>query len=224
MADKNEETAKKETELKTDLWKKAYLIEFLDGSNVEAFTFSVPPESEELTYSQRKTETKTFGGLHVDDYGIDAVKISLSGSTINQDLKKIYQPGTAGESLSGEEEIYGFMALLKKWKTGQDNISKKIMLYDLSKKEAKGFAERHCWRVFPGDLKIRRSSDRPFAYKYSIDFTGVDPNTEINTDRFQPPPEQEQEKTPEPETEEIKSELEKIKDGGPRNLPKHLPR
>ncbi|MDR1072982.1 MAG: hypothetical protein LBL45_04820, partial [Treponema sp.] len=84
--------------LKTDLWKKSYLIEFVgeNGASLDAFTFSVPPESEEITYSQRKSETKTFGGLHVDDYGLDAVKISLSGSTINQDLKKIYNPKAPG--------------------------------------------------------------------------------------------------------------------------------
>ena len=64
-----------------NIGKKSYLLEFRkpDGTLEDVFTFSLPPQSEELTYSQRKTETKTFGGLHVDDYGIDAVKISLSG-------------------------------------------------------------------------------------------------------------------------------------------------
>ncbi len=62
--------------LAKDLYKKSYLIEFMNEEETESeavFTFSVPPESEELSYPQRKNETKTFGGLHVDDYGIDAV-------------------------------------------------------------------------------------------------------------------------------------------------------
>jgi hypothetical protein len=169
--------------LKTDLWKKAYLIEFVDerGNPIESFTFSVPPESEEITYSQRKSETKTFGGLHVDDYGMDAVKISLSGSTINQDMKKIYNPKKPGANnlMSGEQEIYHLRDLIHKYKTG-DKLKEEtiIMLYDLSKmnkgQSENGGAIKNYWQVFPGDFKIRRASDRPFAYKYSIEFTAVD--------------------------------------------------
>jgi hypothetical protein len=170
--------------LKTDLWKKAYLIEFVDqsGKLLDAFTFSVPPESEEITYSQRKSETKTFGGLHVDDYGMDAVKISLSGSTVNQDLKKIYNPKWAGADkwMTGEQEIYYLRDLIHTYKTGENrNKEIRIMLYDLSKMnlvmgQSMDSAIKNYWRVFPGDFKIRRSSDRPFAYKYSIEFTAVD--------------------------------------------------
>jgi hypothetical protein len=158
--------------LKTDLWKKAYLIEFVDetGALLDAFTFSVPPESEEITYSQRKSETKTFGGLHVDDYGLDAVKISLSGSTINQDLKKIYNPKAPGADkwMTGEQEIYYLRDLIHTYKAGENRGKEiKIMLYDLSKinyiKGQSGVIKNY-WRVFPGDFKIRRASDRPFTY------------------------------------------------------------
>jgi hypothetical protein len=182
-------------------YRKSYLIEFRgeNGASVEeAFTFSVPPESEELTYTQRKTETKTFGGLHVDDYGIDAVKITLSGSTVNQDLKKIYRPGKSDKWLTGEEEIYLLRDLLAKYKTDSENINKKIMLYDLGK-WAYGPGQagqiRNYWRVFPGDFKIRRASDRPFTYKYSIEFTGVqeEPGKMTGVDHA-PPPELDPEK------------------------------
>ena len=45
-------------------WRKAYMLEFLEGDDLrECFTFSVPPESEELQFPQRVTETKTFGGI-----------------------------------------------------------------------------------------------------------------------------------------------------------------
>jgi hypothetical protein len=168
--------------LATDLYKKAYLIEFMNEQGTEAeaaFTFSVPPESEELAYPQRKTETKTFGGLHVDDYGIDVVKISLSGSTVNQELKLIYSPISPGDEnyKTGEHEIYLLRDKIKEWKSGTDNIKRVIMLYDLSKMDKdSGALIPNYWRVFPGELKIRRSSEKPFTYKYSIDFTGVDPD------------------------------------------------
>jgi hypothetical protein len=57
------------------------------------------------------------------------------------------------------------------------------MLYDLSKissmaakhaDNTESGAIKNYWRVFPGDFKIRRVSDRPFAYKYSVEFTAVD--------------------------------------------------
>jgi hypothetical protein len=191
--------------LKTDLWKKAYLIEFVSADPVnrvmDAFTFSVPPESEEITYSQRKSETKTFGGLHVDDYGMDAVKITLSGSTINQNLKKIYNPEGADKWMTGEQEIYYLRDLLVKHKTGVNlTLGSNIMLYDLSKMSyitggTKSGSEdetgrgniKNYWRVFPGDFKIRRSSDKPFTYKYSIEFTAVDFEDSVNKDNILAP-------------------------------------
>lgn len=177
------------TRLINEHWKKSYLLEFrkADGTLEDVFTFSLPPQSEELTYSQRKTETKTFGGLHVDDYGIDAVKISLSGSTINNSLKKIYRPGKSDKWLSGEEEILHLRDLLVKYKTGKKNIEKVMMLYDLSKiGDVRGTrtlkrATRNYWRVFVGDFKIKRASDKPFTYNYSIEFTGVEPEKEIKS-------------------------------------------
>ncbi|GMO51841.1 MAG: hypothetical protein Pg6C_16870 [Treponemataceae bacterium] len=178
--------------LSRGLYKKAYLIEFMNEEGTEAeeaFTFSVPPESEELSYPQRKTETKTFGGLHVDDYGIDAVKISLSGSTVNQELKLIYNPKSPlGEYKTGEEEIYMLRDMIKRWKSGgylkRNHEQKVIMLYDLSKMSKRcGELIPNYWRVFPGELKIRRSSEKPFTYKYSIEFTGVD--LETGSKRFE---------------------------------------
>jgi hypothetical protein len=37
-----------------------------------------------------------------------------------------------------------------------------------------GGGVRNYWRVFPGEFKIRRSNDRPFTYRYTIEFTAVD--------------------------------------------------
>ena len=65
--------------LNANYWKKAYLLEFYkDNVLQDAFTFSVPPENEEFSFPQRKSETKTFGGGVVADYGNDFVQINLS--------------------------------------------------------------------------------------------------------------------------------------------------
>jgi hypothetical protein len=190
-----------------ELYRKSYLIEFYsDDENrpTDVFTFSLPPENEELTYTQRKAETKTFGGLHVDEYGIDAAKIVLSGSTVNQALKMIYRGNQSSMWLSGEEEIYYLRDLIQKYRSIdslQRNQKGKIVIYDLSKTsylntEGHRTPIKNYWQAFPGDFKIRRSSDRPFTYKYSFEFTGIDledggvfiseegpPNPELDKDK-----------------------------------------
>ena len=48
----------KATKPNKELFKKAYMIEFYgndDKTPEDVFTFSMPPESEELSYTQRKT-------------------------------------------------------------------------------------------------------------------------------------------------------------------------
>ena len=177
------------TLINPQLYKKAYLIEFYKDNAIkpkEVFTFSVPPESEELTYSQRKSEVKTFGGLHIDDYGIDAVRVMLSGSTVNQSIKRIYKGGLGKDDwLSGEDEIYHFRDLIQKYKSLDfltNNKNAKIMVYDLSKFTGLRLDTiDNYWQAFNGDFKIRRSSDRPFTYKYTFEFTGVSPTESCKT-------------------------------------------
>ena len=167
------------------LYKKAYLIEFFSGHPtmpIETFTFSLPPESEEISYSQRKTETKTFGGLHVAEYGTDAAKITLSGSTVNQELKRVFRGKDNDKWLSGEDEIYYFRKLILQFRS-LENLQRtargKVLIYDLSKitgdlnERNDGVRIANCWVAFPGDFKIRRSNDRPFTYKYTFEFTGI---------------------------------------------------
>ena len=175
--------------LRQGLWRRVYLLEFYKGDTSgipeETFAFGVPPESEEITLGMRKSETKTFGGLVVDDYGCDnAVKISFTGSSVNNELRKIYNPHGASKYLTGEEEIYTFKAFLEKCKR-KENLNGKMLMYDLSKhdkshKKRNNITETFCWQVFPGELKIKRSKEKPFTYTYSIDFTAI-PNSKSIT-------------------------------------------
>ena len=98
-------------------WRKAYMLEFLDGGVVkECFTFSLPPESEDFDFPQRITETKTFGGSVFDDYGNDTYKITLSGSTVNEDKKFIYRGLTKiPRYLTGTKEIFELQKIIKNW-------------------------------------------------------------------------------------------------------------
>ena len=173
-------------------WRKAYMLEFLDGTDVkEVFTFSVPPESEEFVFSQRITETKTFGGSVFDDYGNDTYKITLSGSTINEDKKLIYRGfGNQPLYLTGTKEIFTLQKIIQNWADGNrketGTVSKrKIYLYDLSKMSvlqiASGTATRNYWRVVIKDLKIKRDKSKPKTYNYTLDMIGVEEKKERKT-------------------------------------------
>lgn len=172
--------------LRDNLWQSVYLLEFYDSETAipsDSFAFGVPPESEEITLPQRKSETKTFGWLVVDDYGCNELKITLSGSTVNNELRRIYHTNGQQEYLTGEDELFTFKALLEKYKQNPNTMGKKILLYDLSKhshrNRQKKNIESFCWLVFPGELKIRRSKERPITYTYSIEFTAVSAESKL---------------------------------------------
>ena len=175
-------------------WRKAYMLEFIANNKVEeVFTFSVPPESEELNFSQRITETKTFGGSVFDDYGNDSYRITLAGSTINEERKLIYRGlKKPPKYLTGTKEIFELQKIIKNWADGKVSGGflgtgktpksvdgdRKVYLYDLSKMSvlqlATGTASRNYWRVFIKDLKIKRDKSKPKTYNYTLEMIGVE--------------------------------------------------
>ena len=158
--------------LNANYWKKAYLLEFKTNKVLtDAFTFSVPPESEEFIFPQRKGETKTFGGLVVSDYGNDVVQINLSGSTINQDLKLIYKSSLGSDEMTGEQEIFYLRDLLKKYGQRENLLNKEVYLYSLN---GGGNVKTNpkWWRIYISQLDISRSKDKPFCYNYKLSAIG----------------------------------------------------
>ena len=158
--------------LNADYWKKAYLLEFrINGKLSDAFTFSVPPENEEFSFPQRKSETKTFGGAVVADYGNDLVQINLSGSTINQEVKLIYKSTLGYERLTGEQEIFLLRDLLKIFGQRDKLKGKEVYLYSLN---GGGNVSHNpkWWRIYVGQLDVSRNKDKPFCYNYKFSATG----------------------------------------------------
>lgn len=160
--------------LNADYWKKAYLIEFRKNEEVtDAFTFSVPPESEEFVFPQRKNETKTFGGAVVADYGNDLVQINLSGSTINQELKLIYKSSLGTEQMTGEQEIFYLRDLLKEYGRIDNLKDKQVYLFSLNGGGRNVKNNPKWWQIFVGDLQISRNKDKPFCYNYKFSATAM---------------------------------------------------
>lgn len=158
------------------------MLEFLEGDELkDCFTFSVPPESEEFDFPQRVAETKTFGGSVFDDYGNDTYRITINGSTVNEEKKVIYRGSKTPLYLTGTKEVFELQRIIRDWaanKNVTDPNKKKVYLYDLSKASvlqlSTGVASRNFWRVFIKDLKIKRDKSRPMTFKYTLDMVAVE--------------------------------------------------
>lgn len=156
-----------------DFWYKSYLLEFrLNGVTTDIFTFSVPPESEEFSFPQRKSETKTFGGAVVADYGNDMVNITLSGSTINQELKLIYKSVKGIAMMTGEQEAFYLRDLFRKYGKREMLDGKEVYLYALNGDLFKVKSNPKWWKIYVGQFDISRNKDKPFCYNYKLTVTG----------------------------------------------------
>lgn len=166
--------------MKLMLWRKSYMLEFLKNEQLDkTWTFSVPPQSEEFTFPHRVSISKTLGGNIFDNYGNDLINITLSGSTINNEKKIIYEGNMKPPRyLTGEQEVFELEKLLSAWHAvGFDDDYKEIYLYDLSKMSlmqiATGGATRNYWRVVIKDFKIKRDKGNPNTYNYTIQMLGL---------------------------------------------------
>ena len=165
------------------------MLEFVkNGEVTDVFTFSVPPENEQFDFAQRVVETKTFGGSVFENYGNDAVHITLSGSTGNGEAKLIYR-GTKLTPLylTGENEIWHLQQILQDWHDAAGATGateKKLYLYDLSKMSALEIAAmspsgRNWWRVILKSFQIKRQVSKPIYYTYTLDMVGLIEEKEV---------------------------------------------
>lgn len=170
------------------LWQKSYYFEISNKDTpndvVEAFTLTLPPESVEFTQRQRVSKTKTFGGIFVDDYGLDNVQIVMSGTTGNSDVRETFRGSLGTKWFDGKNEIYYLRNKIVQYKRNRPDWDRyEIRLYDLGLIDAGEYAGNQLrrlasamsdsWIVVIDDFKITRSKDRPFWYSYRIEMTGL---------------------------------------------------
>lgn len=167
------------------LWQKSFLIEIHgeSGELIKSFAFSLPPESVRFEYPQRVNITKTFGGVFVDDYGVDNAQISISGSTGNTQIKEVFVSGNS-QKMTGKAEAYHIIEEILQYKRRAADYDKyEMRLYDLSSAPAgnafKGTESQpmavNAWIVVLKDGEISRSKDKPLFFSYSMQFLGVAP-------------------------------------------------
>lgn len=145
-------------------YKDSYFLEFINGGDTQGIAFSLPPQSEEYSFPQRIGETKTFGGTIFEDYGNDAGKISLSGTTANSEIRIVYT-SRGPKFVTGENEIFEIKDMIKNY--GQKSrIGKKCYLFCLTPGNKNKY-----WPVVINDFVIKRSKDKPLAYDYTLSCT-----------------------------------------------------
>lgn len=169
------------------LWHKSFLIEIVrkdSGELHRSFAFSLPPESVKIQVPQRVNVRKTFGGVFVDDYGIDSLPINLKGTTGNSQLKEVYfNSGT--RYIDGKNEAALIVREILQYKYQLTDYEKfELRLFDLSSvAEAIDGAmlsktqllDANGWRVVLKDGSIERSKEKPFFFDYSLEFLAVEP-------------------------------------------------
>lgn len=149
----------------------------------KSFAFSLPPESIRIEVPQRVAVTKTFGGVFVDDYGVDCAQISISGSTGNTALKEVYLNGQT-VNMTGKNEAYFILEEILHYKRGKPYEKYELRLYDLSSvpNNSSSFGQGSMeslnidgWIVILKDGQIQRTKDKPLFFDYSLEFIGVEP-------------------------------------------------
>lgn len=164
-------------------YRKTWMIEFcLNDVPVDAFAFSVPAQREEFQNPQRISETKTFGGIVYDDYGNDTGKITLSGTSINEEIKRIYcGEKKAEKQLGGADEIHLLREKLKEYGKQEKLKGKTVYLYELNPQGTKYTEIKK--QVLISDYTITRSKENPLQYNYTINFIVIENDTKAITSK-----------------------------------------
>jgi hypothetical protein len=180
-----------------DAYKKSILFELVNRNTpgadaVEAFTLTVPPENFEIDEPQRLSQTKTFGGIFLDDYGPEVLHITISGTTGSADVRHTYTKNGTSDVYNGKTSFYYFRDHLMRYKNKLDNYADYDMnIYDLSPADESLTQGRPYATDLPPmsvertlsdgyvcallSFKMVRSKDRPLWYNYSIELVGLRP-------------------------------------------------
>lgn len=176
-----------------DIYKKSILFEIVDRRNpgwpIEAFTLTIPPQNMEIEENQRISETKTFGGVFIDDYGPDVLKIAISGDTGGTTLRKTYSPSyqsnlNKGREFDGRSAFFYFRDRIMRYKNPKDRESEyqnyDLCIYDLSTVPPdrdldivaiESLSEGYV--CYLEKFKMTRSKERPLFYSYSIELVAI---------------------------------------------------
>ena len=168
----------------SELSQKSILFEIINRKNpglpIEAFILNIPPSSIEIEEPQRVTHTKTFGGLFVDDYGEDNVKINISGDTGGSTVRKTYAFDTS-EPFNGKAAFYYFRNKIMRYKEKRDDYADYDMVYydlsSISNSESRNLKisteQVEAYVVSLVKFKMSRSKERPLFYSYSIELVAL---------------------------------------------------
>ena len=171
-----------------ETYRKSLLFEIVNTSAKiveESFILSIPPETIEIEEPQRVKQTKTYGGVFIDDFGPDTLKITISGHTGGSNVVKTLI-NNATREFNGKMTFYQFRNSIMRYKSERSDYENyEMRLYDLSA------SDLVAWRKAPirgseiipvhdegyvvilKKFKMRRSKERPLFYNYTIELEGI---------------------------------------------------
>lgn len=178
-----------------NLYKRSIYFEILsinddgsDGKLQESFAFTIPPTNIEISQEQRVTTTPTPGGFFVDNYGLGAAKISITGDTGNQQAKMTVLGSDKTErKLTGQEAWFEFRDRIVRYSL--ENQEYRMKFYDLTNKGSSDIfqpistnsittarpSNAEAWEVVLDQSSLRKTSAKPFFYPFTINLTGIKP-------------------------------------------------
>jgi len=150
---------------------------------VEAFTLTIPPENMEVEEDQRISETETFGGVFIDDYGEGLKPIRISGHTGGSTLRLTY-PHTMTKLFNGKSAFFHFRDILMRYKSIKSRQityqNYDLNIYDLSAvprrldtigQSIEDIADGYA--CYLKKFKMTRSKEKPLFYNYSIELVAT---------------------------------------------------
>ena len=172
------------------MYKKSILFEIVQrknpGTPVESFTLTIPPENMEIEEDQRISETETFGGVFLDDYGEGLKPIRISGHTGGSTLRLTYSRDSKnkGKKFDGRSAFFYFRDTLMRYKSVESRKTTyqnyDLYIYDLSTIPAKQDIEKYPieniaegYACYLKKFKMTRSKEKPLFYNYSIELVAV---------------------------------------------------
>lgn len=198
----------KNSHVDSRLYNRSVMLEIVDrqkpGMPIAAYTITVPPESIEVEEPQRLNMTKTFGGLFIDDYGPDVLKITISGTTGGSDLRRTWTAMGDPTPRNGKASFFHLRDDLMRYKNSYTEYAKyDIYYYDLSSIDDNDDLNRDMSGLAGASIvsprlkavtatadgyvcalqsfRMSRSKDRPLWYSYRIELIGLRPMGKVTS-------------------------------------------
>lgn len=161
---------------------KSWLFEIVDKKSraiKESFTLLLPPTAITVKEPQRVMVQKTFGNVHIDDYGADNIQITLKAfSGMAKKMPTFKTTGTASSfpAISESADTYTGIEAFKEFRNNIMRYRSKYKdQYDKYDMYVYDFEHSEAYVCLLLDFTLDRSADKPLRYPFTISLLVIKP-------------------------------------------------